>query len=140
MKVIKNKYVKYIIFTFSIVLFFSLILNYKDKYFSEEELIKEVYKNKDEDPKEINEQYTILLENLFDYRNKAILEKNEDILKKLYDTNIKFGLWAYEHEIKKMQYLENWSSKQGVNFNDIKTKVKIKKMICQIRFWRKKGT
>ena len=128
MKVIKNKYVKYIIFTFSIVLFFSLILNYKDKYFSEEELIKEVYKNKDEDPKEINEQYTILLENLFDYRNKAILEKNEDILKKLYDTNIKFGLWAYEHEIKKMQYLENWSSKQGVNFNDIKTKVKIKKM------------
>ena len=32
MKVIKNKYVKYIIFTFSIVLFFSLILNYKDKY------------------------------------------------------------------------------------------------------------
>ena len=54
MKVIKNKYVKYIIFTFSIVLFFSLILNYKDKYFSEEELIKEVYKNKDEDPKEIN--------------------------------------------------------------------------------------
>ena len=128
MKVIKNKYVKYIIFTFSIALFFSLILNYKDKYFSEEELIKEVYKNKDEDPKEINEQYTILLENLFDYRNKAILEKNEDILKKLYDTNIKFGLWAYEHEIKKMQYLENWSSKQGVNFNDIKTKVKIKKM------------
>lgn len=101
MKVIKNKYVKYIIFTFSIVLFFSLILNYKDKYFSEEELIKEVYKNKDEDPKEINEQYTILLENLFDYRNKAILDKNEDILKKLYDTNIKFGLWAYEHEIKK---------------------------------------
>ena len=49
MKVIKNKYVKYIIFTFSIVLFFSLILNYKDKYFSEEELIKEVYKNKDEE-------------------------------------------------------------------------------------------
>ena len=39
--------------------------------------------------------------------NKAIIDKNEDILKKLYDTNIKFGLWAYEHEIKKMQYLEN---------------------------------
>ena len=29
------------------------------------------------------------------------MKKIEDILKKLYDTNIKFGLWAYEHEIKK---------------------------------------
>ena len=94
----------------------------------DKDLVKEVYKNKDEDSKEISEQYKILLENLFDYRNKAILEKNEKILKGLYDTDIKFGLWAYEQEIKKMKYLENWSSKQGVNFNDIKTKVNIKKI------------
>ena len=61
------------------------IVNFNDKKIitsTKEELIKEVYKNKDEDPKEINEQYTILLENLFDYRNKAILEKNEDILQR----------------------------------------------------------
>ena len=129
MKLIKNKYIKYILFTSSLVLFFSLICNYKPNNLCEEEaLIKEVYKDNDEHPKEISEQYTILLENLFDYRNKAILDKNEEILKGLYDTNIKFGLWAYEHEVKKMQYLENWSSKQGVVFNDIKTKVKIKKM------------
>ena len=29
----------------------------------------------------------------------------EEILKKIYDTDIKFGLWAYEHEMKKMKYL-----------------------------------
>ena len=66
------------------------IVNFNDKKIitsTKEELIKEVYKNKDEDPKEINEQYTILLENLFDYRNKAILEKNEDILKEMLDKN-----------------------------------------------------
>lgn len=129
MKVIKNKFTKYIIFTFSVILSFTLFLNNKHSHVDEDkDLVKEVYKNKDEDSKEISEQYKILLENLFDYRNKAILEKNEKILKGLYDTDIKFGLWAYEQEIKKMKYLENWSSKQGVNFNDIKTKVNIKKI------------
>lgn len=128
MKVSKNKYIKYILLSSLLVLFFVLIFNYKPNNMSEEEaLVREVYNN-DEHPKEISEQYTILLENLFDYRNKAILDKNEEILKGLYDTDIKFGLWAYEQEVKKMKYLENWSSKQGVKFNDIKTKVKIRKM------------
>lgn len=76
----------------------------------------------------ISKEYELYLENLFDYRNKAIMDKDENILKELYDTDIKFGLWAYEHEIKKMQYLENWSEKQGVNFNNIKAKVKINKI------------
>ena len=129
MKVSKNKYIKYILLSSLLVLFFALIFNYKPNNMSKEEaLVREVYKDKGENPKEISEQYTVLLENLFDYRNKAILDKNEDILKGLYDTDIKFGLWAYEQEVKKMKYLENWSSKQGVNFNNIKTKVKIKKM------------
>lgn len=128
MKVAQNKYIKYMLFTLSLVLFFAFIFNYKPNNLCKEEtLIREAYNN-DEHPKEISEQYTLLLENLFDYRNKAILDKNEDILKELYDTDIKFGLWAYEQEVKKMKYLENWSSKQGVNFNNIKTKVKIKKM------------
>ena len=129
MKVSKNKYIKYILLSSLLVLFFALIFNYKPNNMSEEEaLVREVYKDKGENPKEISEQYTVLLENLFDYRNRAILDKNADILKGLYDTDIKFGLWAYEQEVKKMKYLENWSSKQGVSFNNIKTKVKIKKM------------
>ncbi|MDU6982962.1 MAG: amidase domain-containing protein [Terrisporobacter othiniensis] len=129
MKVSKNKYIKYILLSSLLVLFFALIFNYKPNNMSEEEaLVREVYKDKGENPKEISEQYTVLLENLFDYRNKAILDKNADILKGLYDMDIKFGLWAYEQEVKKMKYLENWSSKQGVSFNNIKTKVKIKKM------------
>lgn len=129
MKVSKNKYIKYILLSSLLVLFFALIFNYKPNNMSEEEaLVRDVYKDKGENPKEISEQYTVLLENLFDYRNKAILDKNADILKGLYDTDIKFGLWAYEQEVKKMKYLENWSSKQGVSFNNIKTKVKIKKM------------
>ncbi|WP_331463288.1 amidase domain-containing protein [Anaerosacchariphilus polymeriproducens] len=70
-------------------------------------------------------QYQQILESLFDYRNKAIMEQNEEILKELYDTEHKLGLWAYEHEVKKMKYLNNWSYKQGVTFKDIKTRVKL---------------
>ena len=128
MKLIKNKYIKYILLNSLLICFLALIFNYKTENINEENLVKEVYSNNDEHPKEISEQYTILLENLFDYRNKAILDKNENILKSIYDTDIKFGLWAYEQEVKKMKYLENWSSKQGVKFNDIKAKVRIKKM------------
>lgn len=73
-------------------------------------------------------KYQLLLENIFDSRNQAILTKNDEMLKKLYDVEHKFGLWAYEHEVTKMKYLENWSSKQGVKFNDIKTRVKVKKV------------
>ncbi|CEN27023.1 amidase domain-containing protein [Paraclostridium sordellii] len=73
-------------------------------------------------------KFQLLLENLFDHRNKAILTKNDEVLKKLYDVNHKFGLWAYEQEVTKMKYLENWSFKQGVKFNDIKTRVKIRKI------------
>ena len=50
---------------------------------------------------QINKQYQLLLENLFDYRNKAILQENEDILKELYDVEKKTGLWANEHEVEK---------------------------------------
>ncbi|MGL5245471.1 MAG: amidase domain-containing protein, partial [Sarcina sp.] len=61
-------------------------------------------------------------------RNKSVLVKDAEGLKKFYDLNIKVSLWAYESEIKKIKYLTNWSEKQGVNFSDIKSKIKIKKV------------
>ena len=120
----KNKYIKIIVMSLCLILtlgLWSIIYKLNSKV-SEIEAIKI-----DEDD-QIKQQYQLLLQNLFDYRNKAILEQNEEILKELYDTDKKTGLWAYEHEVEKMKYLKNWSSKQGVTFNDIKTKVKIRKV------------
>ncbi len=120
----KNKYIKIIVMSLCLILPLGLVsIIYKlNSKVSEIEAIKI-----DEDD-QIKQQYQLLLQNLFDYRNKAILEQNEEILKELYDTDKKTGLWAYEHEVEKMKYLKNWSSKQGVTFNDIKTKVKIRKV------------
>ena len=118
----KNKYIKIIVMSLCLILPLGLgsIIYKLNSKVSEIEAIKI-----DEDD-QIKQQYQLLLQNLFDYRNKAILEQNEEILKELYDTDKKTGLWAYEHEVEKMKYLKNWSSKQGVTFNDIKTKVKIR--------------
>lgn len=120
----ENKYTKTIIlslcFTLALVIGFNIVHN---KIFN-----KNAVEANNVDGEEINTQYQLLLENLFDYRNKALLDKNDNMLKELYDTNIKTGLWAYEHEATKMKYLENWSNKQGVKFRDIKTRVKIKKV------------
>lgn len=119
-----NKYIKIIIASLCLILFLGLglVVSKLNSRGSEIEAIKI-----DEDD-QMKQQYQLLLENLFDYRNKAILEQNEEILKELYDIEKKTGLWAYEHEVEKMKYLKNWSSKQGVTFNEIKTEVKIRKV------------
>ena len=129
----KDKYIK----KMSMCLLLSMALGLgtivSQNLFNEDKIIeKEVLEVIKIDTDAINEktkeEYKLLLENLFDYRNKALLEQNIDILKGLYDTNKKFGLWAYEHEEKKMKYIKHWSEKQGINFDDIKTKVIVKKI------------
>ena len=75
---------------------------------------------------ETKNEFEEVLQNLFDTRNEAILKKYDTILKKLYEIDKNPGLWAYEHEVNKMKYLENWSSKQGVNFTNIDTKIKMR--------------
>ena len=117
----KNKYIKLIIMTMSIICLSAIVI----KLIQPQSIETISYENEDE---EIKKEYNMLMENLFDSRNKFILQHKEEELKELYETDKKFGLWAYEHEIQKMKYLENWSQKQGVNFSDIKTRVHIRKV------------
>jgi len=62
---------------------------------------------------------TLKVQEIFHTRNKAILDRNPDFLDSLYDKTVRNGQWAYEHEIKKMKYLHNWSEKQSVKFTKI---------------------
>ncbi len=120
---INKKYTKYIKMCLVItILAISSLAIYKQLDKENDILVSNI------NDEELEQEYTLVLQNLFDYRNKALLDKDENSLKQLYDIENKFGLWAYEHEVKKMQYLENWSSKQGVIFKDIKTKVKVTKV------------
>ncbi|OPJ57013.1 amidase domain-containing protein [Alkalithermobacter paradoxus] len=74
----------------------------------------------------VEEDFSQIIQEIFDLRNEAILNKDVETLDILYTKETKYGLWAYEHEIKKMKYLHKWSEKQGVKFTDIKTITKIR--------------
>lgn len=68
-----------------------------------------------------NDIYEIFME-----RNSAILDGNKAILMSFYDTDTKLGLWAYQHQYKKMMYLHQWADKQGIEFTKINSTIKMK--------------
>lgn len=72
------------------------------------------------------EEVTSKVEEIFKLRNSSILTNDETSIKNIYDLNTKYGTWAYEHEVKKLKYLHNWSEKQGVKFININPKIVIR--------------
>lgn len=60
-------------------------------------------------------------------RSQAILTQDVDTLKNLYDLNIRASQWAFEHELRRMKYLQKWSKKQGVKFVGIQPNVMIRR-------------
>ena len=74
----------------------------------------------------VNEEHMTLLEDIFKIRNRAFLDDNLDMIASLYNKKTKLGTWAYEHQAIKMEYLHSWANKQGIEFTDIKTKIKIR--------------
>ncbi len=73
-----------------------------------------------------NEYLIPILNEIFETRNGAILVNDVDTVKDLYDVTLRNGQWAFEHEVKKIKYLSNWSDKQGIVFKDINSKIVIK--------------
>ncbi|SCG83885.1 hypothetical protein DW1_2321 [Proteiniborus sp. DW1] len=71
----------------------------------------------------MKEFLTLKVQDIFNKRNQAILNKKSDILDSLYDKSVRNGLWAYEHEIKKMKYLHSWSNRQSVDFTNINSQI-----------------
>lgn len=75
---------------------------------------------------ELKDIFTPVIEEIILTRNRAMMENNLELIRPIYNTNTRNGLWAYEHEKKKTQYLYNWADKQGIKFTDIKTVFKVR--------------
>lgn len=75
---------------------------------------------------ELTEEYTPIIENIIALRNEAMLGNDSEVIRPLYNTKTTYGIWAFEHEEKKIKYLHQWADKQGVVFNDISTVFKIR--------------
>lgn len=71
---------------------------------------------------------TSYIDQVFQSRNKAILSGNLELIKSFYNMKTKYGVWAYEHEKRKVDYIHNWQEKQGIKFIDISPTVIIKKI------------
>lgn len=69
----------------------------------------------------VDDEVESFIINSFELRNRAMVNQNKDTLKSLYDLSKRTGIWAYEHEYKKMKYLDMWSKKQGINFTLVKS-------------------
>lgn len=67
------------------------------------------------------------IQRIYDARNKAFLSGDTASIKLNYDTSQKFGLWAYEHEVKRIKYLRQWSKERNMNFLGVNSFVRIRK-------------
>lgn len=56
---------------------------------------------------------------IFEKRNRAIIGGDLELIESMYNTETKYGTWAYEYELRKMKYIHNWEQKQGVRFIEI---------------------
>lgn len=75
-----------------------------------------------------DKKFEQFLEDLFEKRNQAILDKDFNTLKSFYNRSTRLGTWAYEHQVKKVKYLHNWAEKQGVRFTKVKSNVVIRRV------------
>ncbi|MEK6264704.1 MAG: amidase domain-containing protein [Clostridium sp.] len=82
------------------------------------------YGANDDEKKEV----TSYIQQIFQQRNKAILSGDLELIKSIYNMDTKYGTWAYEYEIRKMNYVNKWAQKQGVKFIDITPTVIIKRI------------
>ncbi|QGU95881.1 amidase domain-containing protein [Clostridium bovifaecis] len=73
-----------------------------------------------------NDEVIAKIEEIFRIRNTAIMNNDEESIGKVYNLNTKYGTWAFEHEIKKLKYLHNWSEKQGVRVIGVNPKVRVR--------------
>ncbi|SNS27650.1 Putative amidase domain-containing protein [Anaerovirgula multivorans] len=71
----------------------------------------------------INKMLALKIEEIFEIRNTALLKGDRATLESLYNIQVRNGLWAYEHELKKMKYLHNWSAKQSIKITKIDSQI-----------------
>jgi len=74
----------------------------------------------------VNEDITDSICQIFRNRNYAIISGDLKLIRSMYDTSTKYGIWAYQHESTKVRYIHNWEQKQGAKFTDIIPAVKVR--------------
>lgn len=67
------------------------------------------------------------LQKIYSKRCEAFLTGDISEIKEFYDTTQKYGVWALEHEIKRIKYVNKWCSEREMELIDLKSYTRIKK-------------
>ena len=70
-------------------------------------------------------QWEATLQRFFDLRNDAVLRGDNETLQAIYLTEERNGRWAYENELVRSVYLEDWAVKQGIKFLNIRSDLRL---------------
>lgn len=68
------------------------------------------------------------LERIYSTRNKAFTTGNLLSIKDYFDSSQKFGVWALEHEVRRIKYLKHWSDERKIEFTNVESTIRIKKV------------
>lgn len=69
-----------------------------------------------------------IIEKIYGIRSNAFVTNDASPLKDYYDTKQKYGKWSLEHEIKRVQYLNNWADQRGIEIINVESSIRIKKI------------
>lgn len=68
------------------------------------------------------------VERIYNIRSSCLASGDFSPLKDEFDTSQKYGIYTLEHEIKRVKYLKDWSKQRGIQFKNIESTVRIKKI------------
>lgn len=112
----KRKYIKNVavlsFIIFSLLNFNSIPSNAKSNEYTDEEL-------------------KTAIEALYNHRNTAFTSGDFSLFDDDFELSKKQGLWAQEHEIKRVKYLRDWAKARGMKFTNVASTVRIKKVFTK---------
>ena len=76
----------------------------------------------------LSAEFQSIVSDIIKNRNFCIAHGDAENLKASYNLNVKVSLWAYESEVQKIKYLNNWCEKQAIQFDNIESTVKVRKV------------
>lgn len=78
-----------------------------------------------EEVKEETAQEALL--RIYNDRNKAFMTGELVKLKEYFNTSERTGVWALEHEVKRVKYLRHWAEERGIQFTNIQSEIRVKR-------------
>ncbi len=101
-----------------IIIFLVLVVEFSSSLLTEAKNINDYTKDELHD----------LIEKMYNNRSAAFVSGDLSTLKNDFDTSQKYGQWSLEQEIRRGNYLQDWSSARGICFTNITSEVRLKKV------------